>query len=84
MMTAATSTPALELLVLRIREAAGVAHSGLRITAAPGVLTQMVSEFIARGEVPQVGYDCVRFGPHLAVYIDYRLPRDTFAIVLRK
>jgi hypothetical protein len=80
----ATSTPALELLVLRYREVRGAANPLLRITAPATLLDRMIAESLARGTTPELGYNCVGFGPELVVYVDDDLPADTFRIAVLK
>ncbi len=76
--------PALEMLVLRVREVRGAANPLLRISAPATLLDRMIHESLVRGVTPLLGYDCVTFGPALDVYVDDALPPDTFRIALRK
>ena len=81
--TAWVTMPALEMLVLRVREVRGDTHPLLRISAPGALLDRMIHESLQRGVTPALGYDCVTFGPSLDVYVDDSLPHDTFAIVLK-
>jgi hypothetical protein len=73
--------PALEMLVLRVREVRGNANPLLRISAHGALLDRMIVESLQRGVTPQFGFDCASFGPHLDVYVDNALPPDCFLIV---
>ena len=83
-MTTSTSTPALELLVLRFREVRGAGNPLLRISAPGTLIDRMIAESLVRGNAPLLGFDCVTFGPSLDVYVDDALPPDTFRIAVLK
>jgi hypothetical protein len=69
----------LESLVRRVRETE-YPVTQLHITAPTDLICQMIDDFEERGQVPDFDDHVVRFGPHLAVWVDDDLPAGTFKI----
>jgi hypothetical protein len=74
---------AIESLVLRVRETQHPVTQ-LRISAPVTLIEQMICEFTARGETPEIDDEVVEFGPYISVHPDDDLPSDCFKIAVQK